>query len=70
MTKFLKESELPQRRAFIETLVKEIVAMPGKAVIHYNLPTPEDSHMPGADYEEVLLGGSLTSAAGRVQWLA
>ena len=67
MTEFLKESELHERRAFAETFVKEIVVMPGKAVVRYNVPMPDDSHTPGAESEEVFLGGSVTSAAGRVQ---
>ena len=32
MSEFLKDSDLTQRRAFIETFVKEIVVMPSKAV--------------------------------------
>ena len=51
----LKESELPDRRTFIATFVKEIVVMPGRAVVRYNVPMPGDSHSPGADSEEVLL---------------
>ena len=51
----LMESELPDRRSFIATFVKEIVVMPGRAVVHYNVPMPSDSHSPGADFEEVLL---------------
>ena len=31
MTNFLKESELSERKAFAETLVREIIVMPGKA---------------------------------------
>ena len=62
MTEFLKESELHERRAFVETFVKEIVVMPGKVVIRYTVPMPDDSHMPGADSEEILLWGSVTSA--------
>ena len=57
MTEFLKGSELHERRVFVETFVKEIVVMPGKAVIRYNVPMPNDSHTPGADSEEVLLVG-------------
>ena len=37
------------RRAFVETFVKEIVVMPGKAVIQYRIPMPDDSHTPGTD---------------------
>ena len=51
----LRESELPDRRSFIATFVKEIVVMPGRAVVHYTVPMPSDSHSPGADSEEVLL---------------
>ena len=41
--------------------------MPGKAVVRYTVPMPDDSHTPGADSEEVLLEGSAMSAADRVQ---
>ena len=64
MTEFLKRSELHERRAFAETFVKEIVVMPGKVVVRYNVPMPDDSHTPGADSEEILLGDSVTSAGG------
>ena len=37
MSEFLKESELTERRAFIETFVKEIVAMPGDALLCYTM---------------------------------
>ena len=50
---FLKESELHERRDFIATFVREIVVTPGKAVIHYKIPMPEDSHTP----ESGLRGG-------------
>ena len=55
MGEFLKESALSERKAFAETFISEIVVMPGKAVIRYNVPMPVDSHTPGADSEEVLL---------------
>ena len=67
MTEFLKGSELHERRVFAETFVREIAVMPGKAVVRYNVPMPDDSHTPGADSEEVLLRGSVTPAADRVQ---
>ena len=67
MTEFLKESELHERRDFIATFVREIVVMPGKSVIHYKIPMPEDSHTPGADSEEVLLSGLATSVANGAQ---
>ena len=67
MTEFLKESELPERKAFMETFVKEVVVMPGKAVIRYKIPMPDDSHTPGVDSEEVLLRDSTTSDADGAQ---
>ena len=47
MSEFLKESELTERRAFIETFVKEIVVMPGDALLRYTIPMPDDSPIPG-----------------------
>ena len=35
---FLNESELTERRAFIESFVKEIVVMPSNAVVRYTWP--------------------------------
>ena len=63
MTEFLKESEMSERKAFAETFVREIVVMPGKAVIHYAVPMLSDSHVPGADSEEVPLDVSSKSAS-------
>ena len=42
ISEFLKESELPERRAFIETFVREIVVMPGNALLRYTIPMPDD----------------------------
>ena len=39
---FLNESELTERRAFIGSFVKEIVVMPGNAVVRYTVPMPND----------------------------
>ena len=61
MSEFLKESELTERRAFIETFVKEIVIMPGKAVVRYTVPMPNDSPIPGKKAEEMALNGSVLS---------
>ncbi len=66
-TEFLKGSELPERRAIIETFIKDIVVMPGRAIVQCTVPMAGDSHMPGADSEEIPLGGSVTSAADDVQ---
>ena len=65
MTEFLKESELPERRAFIELFVKEIVVSSGKAVVRYMIPMPQDSRIAGMDAEEVDLPGPTLSADQR-----
>ena len=36
-------AELTERRAFIESFVKEIVVMPGNALMRYTVPMPDDS---------------------------
>ena len=46
MSEFLKGSELTERRAFIETFVKEIVVVPDNALMRYTIPMPEDSPLP------------------------
>ena len=38
MSVFLNESKMADRRAFIETFVKEIVVMPGSARLRYTVP--------------------------------
>ena len=43
MTEFLEKSELHERRAFVETFVKEIVVMPAKAVVRYNIPISQST---------------------------
>ena len=67
MGEFLNESELSERKAFAETLVREIVVMPGKTEIHYAVPIPDDSHAPRADSEEAPLDVSAKSAARDAQ---
>ena len=61
MREFLKESELTGRRAFIKTFVKEIVVMPGDALVRYTIPMPDDSPIPGRNAEEMALNGSVLS---------
>ena len=61
MSEFLNESELTERRAFIETFVKEIVVMPGDALLRYTIPMPDDSPIPGRNAEEMVLNGSVLS---------
>ena len=40
MKDFLEESELTERRAFTETFVKEIIVVPGDALMRYTVPMP------------------------------
>ena len=61
LSKYLNESELTERRAFIESFVKEIVVQPGGAVVRYAIPMPEDSPIGGRDSEEVALHGPVLS---------
>ena len=61
MRDFLNESELTERRAFIESFVKEIVVMPGDALMRYTVPMPDDSLIPGRATEKVALNGSVLS---------
>ena len=51
LSEFLKTSELTERRAFIESFVKEIVVSPGNAVVRYTIPMPDDSPIEGRDAE-------------------
>ena len=49
---FLNESELTERRAFIESFVKEIVVMPDNAVVRYTIPISQSTRK-----AQVLVGG-------------
>ena len=71
MSEFLNESELTERRAFIETFVKEIVVMPGDALLRYTIPMPDDSPIPGRNAEEMALNGSVLSTVknGGPKWM-
>ncbi len=55
MSDFLLESEVTETKAFIRSFVKEIAVRPGRAVIHYTIPTPLDNDIDGADVAEVAL---------------
>ena len=61
MSEFLKESELTERRALIETFVKEIIVMPGDALMRYTIPIPDDSRVPGRNAEGMALNGLVLS---------
>ena len=62
MSEYLKTSELTESRAFIHSFVKEIEVRPGKATIHYTIPTPPDSPIGGGDAAEVALHGPVRSS--------
>ena len=53
MRDFLDESELAERRAFIQSLVKEIVVMPGDALLRYTIPIPQST----LEAQELMGGG-------------
>ncbi len=61
MKDFLEESELTERRAFIESFVKEIMVIPGDALIRYTVPMPDDSFLAGRASEKVALEPSVLS---------
>ena len=70
MSVFLNESELTERRAFIESFVKEIVVQPGNALVRYTIPMPQDSPIGGMDAEEVALHAPVLSTvkSGGPDW--
>ena len=61
MKDFLKESELTERRAFIQSFIKEIVVVPGDALLRYTVPMPDDSSIPGRAAEKVTLPAPVLS---------
>ena len=61
MKDFLQESELTERRSFIESFVKEIIVIPGDALIRYTVPMPDDSFLAGRATEKVALDASVLS---------
>ena len=61
MRRFLKKSELTERRVFIESFVKEILVTPDNALMRYTVPLPEDSPAPGMNAEDMALNGSVLS---------
>ena len=62
MNRFLQKSELTERRAFIETFVREIELLPDNAVVRYTVPMPDDSLIPGEKAQEIPLNGSVVSS--------
>ena len=67
MAEFPEKSELPERKVFVETFIREIVVMPGKAVVQYKVPMAKDSQNPEGDSEELDLAGPPMSAPDAAQ---
>ena len=63
MSEFLEESELTERRAFIQTFVKEILVSSAGALMRYTVPMPDDSPLHGGKAEELALSGSVLPTA-------
>ena len=55
MSEFLRTSEITETRAFVRSFVKSILVSPGRATIHYTIPTPPDSPIDGGDAADVAL---------------
>ena len=49
MNEFLRTSEVTESKAFIRSIVKEIVVKPGTATFRYASPSPPDSPIGGGD---------------------
>lgn len=62
MAEFPEKSEFPERKVFVETFIREIVIMPGKAVVQCKVPLTKGSVNPEGDSEELDLAGPLVSA--------
>ena len=62
MRDFLNESELTERRSFIESFVKEIVVSPGQAKVYYTVAMPPDSRIAGVDTDEMVIPVPVLSA--------
>ena len=58
---FLQSSAITETRAFVRSFVKAILVKPGRATIHYAIPTPKDSPIGGGDAAEVALSGRVMS---------
>ncbi len=61
MSEFLLTSQLTETKAFINSFVKRITVRPGRAVIRYAIPMPEDSPIGPADAAEVGLTEGIMS---------
>ena len=71
MNRFLQKSELTERRAFIETFVREIELLPDNAVVRYTIPisqsTPKTLLLLGGRSEEFRVGND-AEASSQLGW--
>ena len=71
MNRFLQKSELTERRAFIETFVREIELLPDNAVVRYTIPisqsTPKTLLLLGGRSEEFRVGNE-AEASSQLVW--
>ena len=71
MKDFLNESELTERRAFIQSFVKEIIVVPGDALLRYTIPisqsTPKTELLLGGRSEEFRVGNE-AKASSHLVW--
>ena len=61
MGEFLRTSELTETKTFIKSFVQRITVRPGRAVIHYSIPMPEDSPIGPSDAAEIALDRGVMS---------
>ncbi len=71
MSEFLRTSEITETRSFVRSFVKAILVGPGRATIHYTIPTPPDSPIGGGDAADVALSGRVMSTVryGGPTWI-
>ncbi len=62
MSEFLLTSELTETKAFIRSFVKRITVRPGRAVIRYAIPMPEDSPIGRSDTAQLGLDEGVMSS--------
>ncbi len=62
MADFLRTSDITESKAFLRTFVKQIAVEPGRAVINYTIPMPEDSPIGRKDAAEVALAEGVRSS--------
>ncbi|MXW25259.1 MAG: hypothetical protein F4Z77_03005, partial [Dehalococcoidia bacterium] len=62
MSEFLRTSEITETRSFVRSFVQAVLVRPGRATIHYTMPTPPDGPLGGGDEAEVALSGRVMSS--------